>query len=129
MFQQCINLSNLGFQHFGQLVSFFDISVSISISSRRFAGRLVGFLVTSARLSLFELSALILRSSYAPMVKFDGEPYKDLFIFLSWPKDAYCLVAFGSEGRIASHELTVDLYNFIRLNKGGTPGSVFQRRR
>lgn len=76
---------------------------------------------------MFELSVLILRSSYAPIVKFDEEPYKDLFIFLSWPKDAFCQVAFGSDGKIASYELTVDLYNFIRLNKANTghPGVFF----
>ena len=56
----------------------------ISISSRRFAGRLVGFLITSARLSLFELSVLILRSIYAPVVEFHEGPYKGLFGFLSY---------------------------------------------
>ena len=60
-------------------------------------------------------------------MKLDEEPYKDLFIFLSWPKDAFCQVAFGSDGKIASYELTVDLYNFIRLNKANTghPGVFF----
>ena len=45
----------------------------------------------------------------------------------SWPKDAFCQVAFGSDGRIASYELTVDLYNFIGLNKANTghPGVFF----
>ena len=44
-------------------------------------GRLVGFLKTSARLSLFELSVLILKSIYAPVVEFHEGPYKGLFGF------------------------------------------------
>ena len=45
----------------------------------------------------------------------------------SWPKDAFCQVAFVSDGRIASYELKVDLYNFIGLNKVnlGHPGVFF----
>ena len=47
-------------------------------------GRLVGFLKTSARLSLFELSVLILKSIYAPVVEFHEGPYKGLFGFFSY---------------------------------------------
>ena len=76
---------------------------------------------------MFELSVLILKSFYAPIVKFNEGPYKGLFSFLSWSKDAFCQVAFGSDGRIASYELTGDLYNFIGLNKANTghPGVFF----
>ena len=38
----------------------------------------------------------------------------------SWPKDAFCQVAFVSDGRIASYELKVDLYNFIG-GRGNNP--------
>ena len=45
----------------------------------------------------------------------------------SWPKDAFCQVEFGSDGRIASYELKVDLYNFIGRDKAnlGHPGVFF----
>ena len=81
MFQQCIELFNLSFQHFSKLVLVL-IFARISISSRRFAGRLVGFLITS--MSLFELSVLNLKSIYAPVVEFHEGPYKGLFGFLSY---------------------------------------------
>ena len=47
-------------------------------------GRLVGFLITSARLSLFDLSVLILKSIYTPVVEFHEGPYNGLFGFLSY---------------------------------------------
>ena len=86
LFQQCIwciDLPNLTFQHFSYLV-LVHIFARISISSRRVAGSLVGFLITSARLSLFELSVLIFKSIYAPVVEFHKGPYKGLFGFLSY---------------------------------------------
>ena len=45
----------------------------------------------------------------------------------SWPKDAFYQVAFGSDGRTASYELKVDLYNFIGIIKAnvGHPGVFF----
>lgn len=45
----------------------------------------------------------------------------------SSPRDAFCQVEFGSDGRIASYELKVDLYNFIGRDKAnlGHPGVFF----
>ena len=69
------------------------------MSSRRFARRLVGFLITSARLSLFELSVFILKSIYVPVVEFHEGPYKGLFSFLSYGVYVFLKVPVGRDIR------------------------------
>ena len=45
----------------------------------------------------------------------------------SWPKDAFCQVAFLNEGKSTSYVLSVDLYNVIGWGgvNSGHPGVFF----